>query len=207
MKKYPLSTPAERTAGIAFSLVTIAALGLLLYSVRGNLAIMLLTAVGVVLVGGALVLYVLNVAKAYCVYDPEANTLKVLGFRERTIDLTEAACLRTITVKTGQIESRSLAFGDAEGKALAIVPTYFTSKRGVMAEPLAMEMAQDMGLEFQSTVPAWEYNEEARKEHEAEVARQEKEDAKARREGKKKLMEAKIRKRRAELLDEKKPEA
>lgn len=203
MKKYPLSTPAERTAGISFSIVMIAVLGLLLYALRANLVTLLLVGICVVLVAGTLILYVLNVTKAACVYEAETNSLKVLGFQERTIDLNKVACLQTITVKTGQVESRSLAFTDAEGATVAIVPTYFTSNRGILAEPMAKQMAADLGLEFQANVPVWEYDEEARKTHEAEVAQQEKEEAKARREGKKKLMEAKIRKKMAENRNDK----
>ena len=203
MKKYPLSTPAERTTGILFSVVMIAALGFLLYVLRNDLTILLLVSAGVLLVIAILILYVLNVVKACCVYDPQTNTLKVLGVRERTIDLNKVSCLQTITVKSGHVESRSLAFTDAEGAMVAVVPTYFTSKRGVLAEPMAKQMASDIGLEFQANVPVWEYDEEARKAHEAEVAQQEKADAKARREGKKKLMQAKIRKRMEESRNEK----
>lgn len=203
MKKYPLSTPAERTAGISFSIVMIAVLGLLFFSLRANLVTMLLVGICVVLVAGTLILYVLNVTKAACVYEAETHSLKVLGFQERTIDLNKVACLQTITVKTGQVESRSLAFTDAEGATVAIVPTYFTSNRGILAEPMAKQMAADLGLEFQENVPVWEYDEEARKIHEAEVAQQEKEEAKARREGKKKLMEAKIRKKMADNRNDK----
>lgn len=203
MKRYPLSTPAERTAGIIFSVIMLGVLALLLYVLRNNLTILLLSAACVVLVDGVLIMYVMNVSKAVCVFEPESRTLKVLGFQERTIDLNQVACLQTITVKTGQVESRSLAFTNADGGMVAVVPTYFTSKRGVMAEPMAKEMAMDLGLEFRANVPEWEYDEEARKAHEIEVARQEKEDAKARREGKKKMMEAKIRQKMKEAQNEK----
>ena len=202
MKKYPLSTQAERNLGILFSAVMIFVLGLLVYALRANLTYLLLVGFCVALVVGILILYVLNVMKAACIYEPQTNSLKVLGFQERTIDLNKVSCLQTITVKTGQVESRALAFTDEEGAMVAVVPTYFTSKRGVMAEPMAKQMAQDMGIAFQANVPEWEYDEEARKNHEIEVAQQEKEEAKARREGKKKLMQAKIQKRMAEMRDE-----
>ena len=154
--------------------------------------------IGVALIVVVLVLYVLNVAKAACVVDPDKNVLRVTGFQDRNIDLSKVANVRTITVKTGHVESRSLAFGDAEGGVVAIVPTYFTSNRGIQAEPMAKELAQALNLEFVATVPVWEYDEEARKQHEIEVAQQEKEDAKARRAGKKALMQAKIRKKMEE---------
>lgn len=195
MKKYPLSTQAERIAGIAFSILAIAVLGLLLYALRSDLTILLLTSVGVAFVVVVLVLYMMNVTKAVIVYDPEGRTLKVQGFRERTIDLNKVACLQTLTVKSGHVESRSLAFSDAEGNMVAVVPTYFTSKRGVAAEPMAKAMAADLGIDFQANVPEWEYDEEARKAHEIEVAKQEKEDAKKRREAKAALRVAKLRKK------------
>lgn len=204
MKKFQLSTPAERTIGIVFSIIMIAVLGLLLFALRDNLTILLLTAAGVVLIVGILLLYIMNVSKAACIADPEAKTLQVLGFQVRTIDLSSAAYLETITVKSGHVEGRSLAFTDAEGGVVAIVPTYFTSKRGVLAEPMAKELAQFLNLEFRANVPAWEYDEEARKIHEIEVAEQEKADAQARKEARRKAKEAKIRRKMDEIRKEKK---
>ena len=195
MKKFQLSTPSERAVGITYSLIMSAVLLLLLYALRGNLAIFLLTAVGVLLLVAILAMYVLNVSKAACVADPENHTLQVVGLHPRTIDLSTAAYLETITVKSGHIESRSLAFSDAEGRAVAIVPTYFTSKRGVLAEPMAKELAQVLNLEFIANVPLWEYDEEARKAHDIEVAQQEKEEAKARREARKAMRVAKLRRK------------
>ena len=201
MKKYPLSTPAERAVGIIFSIVMVAVLGLLLYALRNDLVIFLMIACGVVLVVGIQFLYVLNVSKAACVYDPDTRILKVQGFRERSIDLNKVACLQTIAVKSGHVESRSLAFTDAEGAVVAVVPTYFTSNRGMLAEPMAKEMAAELGIAFQANVPVWEYDEEARKAHEIEVAKQEKEDAKKRRAAKIAYRQAKM---RAKIQDAKK---
>ena len=204
MKKFQLSTPAERGKGIIFALITVAAMIALLYALRGDLVILLLIAVGVVPVTIILALYVLNVAKAACYPDAENKTLRVTGFQERNIDLSKAVCLETITVKSGHVEGRSLAFSDAEGNVVAIIPTYFTSNRGVLAEPMAMELAKELNLEFYANVPAWEYDEEAREVHEKEVLQQQKEDAKKRREAKKAYREAKIRKKMADIRNEKK---
>jgi hypothetical protein len=204
MKKFQLSTQSERIMGITFALVISVVLIGLLFVLREDLTIFLLTASGVVLIVGILALYVLNVSKAACVVDKENNILRVTGFQERTIDLSKVASLQTITVKSGHVESRSLAFADAEGGVVAIVPTYFTSKRGVLAEPMAMELAKELNLEFIANVPAWEYDEEARKAHEVEVEKQEKEDAKRRKEAKKAMREAKIRKKMEEIRNEKK---
>ena len=196
MKKYYLSTPSERTAGIAFSFLVSIALVFLLFKIRSNLTIFLLAAVGVVLIIGILAMYAINAAKAACMIDEQNQILRITGFPERKIPLSKIACLETIKVKTGQVESRSLAFTDAEGGVVAIVPTYFTSNRGVLAEPMAMELAKAMNITFKSNVPAWEYDDEARKAHEIEVQVQEKEESRKRREAKKALREAKIRKRR-----------
>lgn len=204
MKKYPLSTPAERAIGIVFSVLMLGVFGLLLYALRDNMTMLLLTAAGVLLVVAILALYVLNVAQAVCVHDEETNTLKVYGLQSRTIDLNKVACLQTITVKTAYIESRALAFTDAEGGMVAVVPTYFTSKRGVLAEPMAKQMAAELGIEFQANVPEWMYDKEARKAHDIEVAKQEKEEAKAEREARKAMRVAKLRQKKAELQDDKK---
>ena len=198
MKKYYLSTAKERALGITFSLIMSAALILLLYAVRNNTTVLMLSAACVALVVAILVMYVLNVTKAACVPDLENQVLRVYGVRERTIDLNQVVQLETIPVKSGQVESRSLAFRDAEGKIVAIIPTYFTSKRGVQSEPMAKELAQVLNLKFQANVPLWEYDEEARKIHDEEVAKQAKEDAKARREGRKAARVAKIRKKMEE---------
>lgn len=204
MKRFYLSTSAERTMGIIFSLVMSVVMIVLLVALRDNLTILIMTAGGVVLIIGILVLYVLNVTKAACIPDLENRTLRVTGFHDRVIDLSKVTCLATIPVKSGHVESRSLAFADSEGNMVAVVPTYFTSKRGVLAEPMAKELAQVLNLEFVANVPAWEYDEEARKAHEIEVAQQEKEEAKARKEAKKALREAKIRKQMEEIRNEKK---
>ena len=204
MKTYPLSTAAERRAGIGFSVLMIAVLGLLLYALRTNLAILLLMAGGVILVIAILCLYMLNVTKAIIEFDPDARILTVYGFQKRTIELDKVSCLQTITVKSGHVESRSLAFSNEEGAMVAVIPTYFTSKRGMAAEPMAKQMAADLGIEFQANVPEWEYDEEARKAHEIEVAKQQKEDAKKRREAKIRYKQAKIRKQMDEIRNENK---
>ena len=204
MKKYYLSTPAERTVGIIYSVIMSVVLAILVFVLRDDLTIMLLTAAGVVLVIGILVLYILNVSKAACIPDAANKTLRVEGFQERNIDLSNAVCLQTLTVKSGHVESRKLVFTDAEGNIVATVPTYFTSNRGVLAEPMAKELAAALGLEFIANVPAWEYDKEAAKALEIELEQQEKEEAKARKEARKKAREAKYRQKIEAIRKEKK---
>lgn len=195
MKKYPLSTAAERTAGILFSVLSIALAALLLYYLRDNMMVLVMSGILVSIVVFVLLLYVFNVTKAVIVHNPKENVLRVKGFQERVIDLNKVTMLQTITVKSGHVEGRSLAFSDAEGEVVAIVPTYFTSNRGMGAEPMAKKMAADLGIEFLANVPEWEYDKEARKAHDIEVAKQQKEDSKKRRAAKVAYRQAKMKKR------------
>ena len=60
------------------------------------------------------------------------------------------------------------------------------------------ELAEALGLEFFANLPLWAYDKEAMKEHEIEVAMQQKEEAKARREAKMAFRVAKMRKKMQE---------
>ena len=204
MKKYELSTAGERIAGIALTVGIIPVLGILLWALREDLAILIFTALGCALVVAGLVYYSLSVVKAAVEPLPQEKKLRVHGIRPYTLDLANATCLETITVKSGQVTGRALYFSDAEGNVVGVVPTMFTSNHGIQAEPMAIELAKDLGLEFIANVPKWEYDEEARKVHEVEVAQQKKEEAKARREMKQKAREAKMRQKMDEIRKEKK---
>lgn len=204
MKKFYLSTTKERTTGVIFSVVMSAVLLLLPYALREDLMTLIFTIAGVALIIAGLALYAVNVVKAALTPDPAGKTLHVDGFRKYDIDLNKVTRLETVSVKNGRTLSRALVFTDAQDEVVARIPTYFTSNEGVEAEPMAMELAQVLGLEFRANVPAWKYDEEARKIHEEEVAQQEKEEAKARKEAKKKVREAKIRKQMEEIRNEKK---
>lgn len=204
MKKYYLSTAMERVMGIALTVAIIPVLGILLYALREDLAILIFTALGCVLVVAGLVYYSVNVVQSAVEPLPQEKKLRVYGVRPYTLDLEKAVCLETITVKSGQVTGRALAFTDAEGDVVGVVPTLFTSNHGIQAEPMAIELAKDLGLEFKANVPKWEYDEEARKAHDIEVAQQQKEEAKARREAKQKAREAKIRQKMDEIRKEKK---
>ena len=186
MKTFPLSTPAERTAGIAFSAVMSAVLLLLLWALRNNIGLLIPTAIGVLLIIALLVVYVVSVLKAVCIPHPEEKKLEVRGLPNRMLDLSTATTLGTIAVKNGQSEGRMLVFSDAEGNIVGKVRTYFTSQRGLLAEPMSIELAKVMGLQHHANVPEWEYDPVKRKEHEKQVAEEEKiaskERAKARKE-------------------------
>lgn len=181
MKVFPLSSPKERIPGIIFSVIAIVAFGILLYALRGHTTMLIACSLAVLLVSGMLVFYVVSVLKSACVWDPETKQMEVKGIPGYTVDLSKAVLLQTLPRRSGHTVVRSLVFTDAEDNILAAIPTLFSSRQGVMAEPFAMEMAKEMGLPFKANVPEWEYDKEKYAEHQKQVAIQEKEDRIARR--------------------------
>ena len=179
MKTFRLSSSSERTTGILFSAVMILCMGLLLYALRSQLLVLIMAGLGVLLLSAGLIIYVLSVSKAECIFNSESNQLTVKSFpSDYTVDLSNAAMLQTVPRKIGHTATRALLLTDTEGKVLTSIPTFFTANQGVQAEPLAKEMAQTMGLAFQANLEEWEYDKEKRKEHEAQLALQEKEENK-----------------------------
>lgn len=187
MKTFPLSTPSERTAGIAFSIVMSAVLLVLLWALRGNLGLLICIGLFVLLIIALLAVYVISVLKAVCIPHPEEKKLEVRGLPNRVIDLSTATTLETVAVKNGQSEGRMLVFSDAEGNVVAKIRTYFTSQRGVLAEPMSIELAKVLGLEHHANVPEWEYIPEKRAEHEKQIAEEQKKAAKERAKARAKL--------------------
>ena len=204
MKKIYLSSLKERVMGLISSVIIIAAMAVLVFVLEGDLAVRILTALAVVCLSAVMLYSVINLQLAAVIPDAPNKKLHVKGIRSYTLDLSDAATLETISVKSGQVKGRSLLIRDGAGKAIGVIPTCFTTNQSIMAEPMAMELAKDLGLEFKANVPAWEYDKEAMKIHEAEVEQQEREEAKARKEAKKKLREAKIRKQMDDIRNEKK---
>ena len=196
MKTFPLSDPKERAVGAAFTAIILVVFALLLYGVRNQIGLLIFCALCVVLIGGLLVFYIISVAKAKAIWDPETKVLEVKGFPSFRTDLSNAVLMQTMARKSGQVTNRVIIFSDAEERIITTIPTYFTAKQGLMAEPFAKAMAEEMGIPFQQNVPEWEYNKEKYQEHIKEVEAQEKVEAKARREAK---MKKRIEKRRQKL--------
>ena len=193
MKEFQLSTRGERIGGISLSAATIISFGILLYALRGQLWLMLVCGFCVLLVTLILAIYVINVLKAKCVVDAEKKTVEVRGLSNYTEDVSKAVLLQTVARKNGQSYTRVLVFFDAEEQVIATVPTMFTYKQGIWADPMAKEMAQHLGIEFKQNVPDWEFDKEKYKEHQKEVAEQERKEAKERRQ---KRMQYRINKRK-----------
>ena len=160
MKEFRLSTRSERIAGISFSAAIIVCFGILIYALRVRPMLMLVCGLGVLAISALLVIYVISVLKAACVVNAEEKTMEVRGYSTYTVDLSNAVLLQTIARKNAQTTLRALVFSDAEESVIAVVPTMFTSRQGIFAEPMAKEMAQYLGIDFQQNVPEWEYDKE-----------------------------------------------
>ena len=187
MKEFRLSTASERAAGICFTAVAIAVFAMLVYALRAQTGLMIACGVGVVLIGALLVVYVLGVLRAAIAVDAENKKLHIKGMYNDTVDVSRAVLLQTIARKSGQTTVRVMVFSDAEEQVVAVVPTMFTFRQGMWAEPVAQEMAALLGIEFKRNVPEWQFDRELYKKHVQEEAEQEKIEAKKRREQRMKM--------------------
>ena len=181
MKEFRLSTSADRVTGISIAAATIVCLGLLVFSLRDQMGLMILCGLFGLLIAVLLVCYVVNVLRAACIVDMENQSMEVRGTVNFTVDISKVVSMRTAANRMGHTVTRVLVFTDAEDQTVATVPTLFLSRQGVQAEPMAKEMAKELGIEFVDTVPLWEYDEEAGKQHRKEVAEQQKREVKERR--------------------------
>lgn len=182
MKEFRLSTTKERIGSISFVAVMLVCLGVLLYALRSNVGLLIACGLGVLLIAVLLVMYVLNVLQAVCIVDPEKKTATVKGRPSYTVDISKAVMLQTMAKKIGQTTIRTLVFSDEEENVIAAIPTMFTFRQGMMAEPMAEEMAKVLGIEFKRNIPEWEFDKKKYEEHQKEVAAQERAEAKKRRE-------------------------
>jgi len=184
MKEFRLSTAAERVTGIGFTAVILVAFAALLYALRTNMMLLIFCGLGVVVVGALLVVYVRGVMRAAAVVDREQKLLHIRGVKDYTVDLKEARLLQTIGRKNGQTTLRVLVFSDAQETVVATIPTMFTFRQGIWADPVAKEMAEELGIEFQQNVPDWQLDKKKYEEHVKEEAERERKESKERRQKK-----------------------
>lgn len=180
MKEFPLSTSKERLVSVSFCAIMVIAFGILMYALRNNTMLFVLVALGAVPLTALMVFSVISLFKSTCFVDKEKMTLEIKGFPSYTRDISNAVLLQTISRRSGHSMSRALIFTDAEEQIIAAVPTLYTFKRGLQAEPMAKEMAAYLSIEFQANVPAWEYDKDAYKQHLKDEAEQDKKDRKER---------------------------
>ena len=188
MKEFALSKPLERLTSVLVSLTVTAAMAVLVYALRDNTMLFVLCAVCGVILSALLIVSTIGVLKAKCIVNLETKTLEVKGLPSYTKDISSAVLLQTMARKNGHSVSRMLVFSDAEETVIAMIPTMFTTRQGLMAEPMAKEMAQYLGIDFQANVPEWEYDKEKYEEHLKEEAEKEKAARKERAELRKKKL-------------------
>ena len=196
MKEFRLSTANERNLSAAFTAVMLVVFAVMLYHLRSNTMLLIFCGLGIVLISSLLIIYVLNILKAAAVVDPENKMLHVRGVRNETLDLKDAVLLQTIARKNGQSTIRLLVFSNKDEEIIATVPTMFTFRQGIWADPMAKEMAAELGIAFQQNVPDWQLDKKKYEEHLKEEAEQEKREARERRQ---KKMAQRIQKRKKQL--------
>ena len=196
MKEFRLSTPAERIAGVCFSVATIAALAALLYALRANMTLLVFCGLCSVFVAVLLICYIRGIMRAVAYVDAEKKTVRVLGMIDKTVDVSEATMLQTFARKSGQSTVRMLVFSDKNDDILFMLPTMFTFRQGIWADPMAKEMAEVLGIAFKQTVPDWEFDKEKYKEHVKEEEERQKREAKERRKKRTELRIQKIKNRK-----------
>ena len=172
MKEFRLSTPGERLVSIAFSVLVILGLGGLLFLLRSNLGLLIVCGLAAGLLALLFGVYIYNVLRTVCIVDPEKKQLTYKGINGKVFDLTNAVQLQT------------LPFSDEDDMIVAVIPTMFTYKQGMMAEPMAEEMAKVLGIRFKRNIPEWEFDKELYKQHIKEEAERQKAESKARRKAK-----------------------
>ena len=182
IKEFQLSTIKERILSVCFCVVMIAAMGALVYALRNNTMLLILCGLFGLLLSALMIISVTSMLKAKCFVNAETKTLDVKGNPSYTKDISSAVLLQTIAKKNSQSVSRVLLFSDAEENVIAAVPTLFTTRQGILAEPMAKEMAQFLGIDFQANVPEWEYDKKAYEQHLKDEAEREKAERKERQE-------------------------
>jgi hypothetical protein len=196
IKEFQLSTIKERILSVCFCVVMIAAMGALVYALRNNTMLLILCGLFGLLLSALMIISVTSMLKAKCIVNAETKTLDVKGNPSYTKDISSAVLLQTMAKKNSQATTRMLVFSDAEENVIATIPTLFTSRQGILAEPMAKEMAQFLGIDFQANVPAWEYDKEAYQQHLKDEAEREKAERKERQEMRRKKLLYKYRKKK-----------
>ena len=191
MKRYRLSSLGERIAAVLISFILIVFMIFLAWILRGDLLSLIICILASLLVSAALIFYVMNLFKAACIPHQEDTVLEVKGYPDSFLFLADIVSLETAPFKNGPVTTRTLVFKNAKGEVAASLPTFFTSHEGAQAEPMAMELAQDLGIQFTSTLEPWEYDPQPRKAHRKQQAQAERE---ARRERIRSLKEKLLRK-------------
>jgi len=159
---------------------------------RTNIGMLIFCGLCIIFIVALLIAYVRGVLRAVAIVDAEKKVIHVRGVVDETVDVSGATMLQTIVRKNGQSTVRILVFSNEDEEIVATVPTMFTFRQGIWADPMAKEMAAELGIAFKQNVPDWEFDKEKYKQHVKEETEREKKEAKERR---KKRTEMRIQKR------------
>lgn len=179
MNKHFLSSSADRVAGAAVAAILSLMMVFLVFLLSKNILSLIIITVCVMLVTAVLIFYVLNLYKAACTPLPQEKKLLVYGFPNCIYDLADAVSVQTVSYQSGALATRTLVFYNADNDLIVSVPTFFFSRQGVMAEPVAQKIAAELDLTFVPSLEPWEYDKDLWKQHQAEKAEKEKEARKA----------------------------
>ena len=174
MKIHRLSSSVERITAVCICAILILCMAFLVIALSADFLTFVICLLSSLLVCAGLIFYVSNLFKAACIPHAAEKKLEIKGFPDYTLDLSEAVTLQTAPYKNGPGATRTLVFTNDKDEVVASVPTFFTANQGAQAEPLAMDLAQQLGLSFTGTLEPWEYDPEKRKEHLKEAAEKEK---------------------------------
>lgn len=196
MKEFQLSKTSDRVAGVLFTAGAIAAFGALTYAVRSDTGLLIFCGFGALLICSLLIVYTVNVFRAVCIANAETRQLEVRGLKNYTLDVSEATLVQTLVKKNGQSVTRMIVFSNEEEKIVGAIPTMFTYRAGIWADPVAKEMAEHLGIAFQQNVPDWEFDRKKYQEHIKEEEQRQRQEAKERRRKKMQLRIQKIKNRK-----------
>lgn len=178
MKRFRLSSATERCAITAILVGMILLFSLLIIMMWSSPVKPLLigSAIFLVLLYGT---YVFSVWNAICEIDQVDGKIRVFGLRTITLDISGSHSICTREFEMGSNLSRRILFLDVNGSVIGAFGTFFLARRGVQAEQLANRLAQELHLVFVPSLQTWEYDREARKEHEKQLAEEAKEKRRA----------------------------
>lgn len=174
MKIHRLSTTAERISAVCICSVLLLCMVFLVIALSADVLSFMICLLASLLVAAGLVFYVVNLFKSGCIAHGADRKLEVKGFPDYTVDLHDAVSVRTAAYKNGPGATRTIVFTNAQEEVVASVSTFFTVNQGAQAEPLAMALAEELGLAFHATLEDWEYDPVKRKQHQKEQAAKEK---------------------------------
>ena len=178
MKSHRLSSAGERICAILISVILILSMVLICWLLSTDVLSFVICILAAVLVSAGLLFYAANLMKAAVIFDGENHRLQIKGIPDFSVNIADTVSLETVGNKMGPVATRTLIFRDSGEEVVATVPTFFIANQGAQAEPMAMVLAEEMGITFKASLEPWEYDKELRKQHMKDLAEAEKQERK-----------------------------